>query len=59
MPFLRLAWVRDARPAWFVFAVDLESLEIVAAKRLEPDEKGLEIFITDVEPEPAPVPAPT
>jgi hypothetical protein len=45
---------RDGRPAWFVFAVELESLEIVAAKRLEPDEKGLEIFITHLEPEPAP-----
>jgi hypothetical protein len=43
---------RDGRPAWFVFAVDLDSLEIVAAKRLEPDEKGLEILISDVDAEP-------
>jgi hypothetical protein len=45
---------RDGRPAWFVFAVELESLEIAAAKRLEPDDKGHEILITDVDPEPAP-----
>ena len=37
-------------PAWFVFAVDLDSLEIAAAKRLDPDEKGHEISIIDLEP---------
>ena len=35
-------------PAWFVFAVELESLELAAAKRLEPDEKGHEILITEL-----------
>jgi hypothetical protein len=44
----------DRPPAWFVFAVDLESLEIAAAKRLEPDEKGHEILITDLAAEPPP-----
>jgi hypothetical protein len=39
----------DRRPAWFVFAVDLESLEIAAARRLEPDEKGREIFVNDLD----------
>jgi hypothetical protein len=44
----------DRRPAWFVFAVDLESLELTAAKRLEPDEKGLEILISDLVAKPTP-----
>ena len=42
------------RPAWFVFAVDLDSLEIVAAKRLEPDEKGHEILISVLAVAPSP-----
>jgi hypothetical protein len=45
----------DRRPSWFVFAVDLESLEIAAAKRLGPDAKGHEILITDIAGEPVPV----
>ena len=44
----------QAQPAWFVFAVELESLELTAAKRLEPDEKGLEILISDLAAEPTP-----
>ena len=39
------------RPAWFIFAVDLESLELTAAKRLEPDEKGIEILISELQEE--------
>jgi len=42
-------------PAWFVFAVDLDAREVVAARRLEPDDKGHEIRIMEVQP--APVPA--
>lgn len=42
------------RPAWFVFAVELESLDIAAAKRLEPDEKGHQILISDLDPASAP-----
>lgn len=38
-------------PTWFVFAVDLKSVEIAGAKRLEPDEKGHQIFIKDVRAE--------
>ena len=45
------------RPAWFVFAVDLESLALTAAKRLEPDEKGLKILISDLQQERLAVPA--
>jgi hypothetical protein len=45
------AGVAGDRPAWFVFAVDLDAREIVGAKRLAPDEKGHEIFVIDLEAE--------
>ena len=35
-------------PAWFVFAVDVGAREVVAAKRLEPDDKGHEIRIMEI-----------
>jgi hypothetical protein len=38
-------------PAWFVFAVDLESHDIVGAKRLVPDEKGHQIFVKELREE--------
>lgn len=39
---------RGPVPAWFVFAVDLDSLEIAGAKRLEPDDEGYQIRVTEV-----------
>jgi hypothetical protein len=45
------AGVVGAAPAWFVFAVDLDAREIVGAKRLAPDEKGHEIFVTELQEE--------
>jgi hypothetical protein len=41
-------------PAWFVFAVALDSLELVAAKRLVPDAKGRRILVRRLAAEPAP-----
>ena len=37
-----------ALPAWFVFAVDLESEVLVAAKRLEPDESGENVGLVEL-----------
>jgi hypothetical protein len=45
------AGVTGDGPAWFVFAVDLDAREVVGAKRLAPDEKGHEIFVTELEEE--------
>lgn len=41
----------SADPTWFVFAVDLESGAVVGAKRLQSDEGGEKIRITELDRE--------
>jgi len=36
-------------PTWFVFAVDLDTSAVIAAKRLRPDEGSENIRISDVD----------
>ena len=43
----------DSAPAWFIFAVSLDSHEVVAARRLEPAAGG-EIRVADVRPSRSP-----